>query len=97
MIAMSIDEIIKQLPAASWNAISEKLADIILNSKSGDKMPSDLAKTILYHWQKDQLATETGLQKLLKAAVMLEPEKTTKIFEELDLAQISMVLKALKI
>jgi coenzyme F420 hydrogenase subunit beta len=55
---------------------SKKLADIVPDSSSAEKLPSDLAKTILYYWQSDQLATEVGLQRLLEATMTLEPGKT---------------------
>ena len=55
---------------------SKKLVDMVLESSNAEKLPSDLAKTILYYWQRDQLATEAGLQRLLEAATALEPKKT---------------------
>ena len=72
---------------------SEKLVDIVLNSSSAEKMPSDLAKTILYYWQRDQLATEIGLQRLLEAAMILEPEKTIETMDSLGLPELVIMLK----
>ncbi|MEM2439959.1 MAG: hypothetical protein QW493_01930 [Candidatus Bathyarchaeia archaeon] len=90
---MSLEKIARNIPASLWNEISEKLVDMVLNSQNASKMPSDLAKTILYYWQRDQLATEVGLQRLLEASVMLEPEKTISLMEELGLPQIVAMLK----
>jgi hypothetical protein len=90
---MSLEKIARNIPASLWNEASEKLVDMVLNSQNASKMPSDLAKTILYYWQRDQLATEVGLQRLLEASMMLEPEKTISVMEELGLPQIVAMLK----
>ncbi|MGQ9641661.1 MAG: hypothetical protein ACUVUF_06010 [Candidatus Bathycorpusculaceae bacterium] len=90
---MSLEKIARNIPASLWNEASEKLVDMVLNSQNASKMPSDLAKTILYYWQRDQLATEVGLQRLLEASMMLEPEKTISLMEELGLPQIAAMLK----
>ena len=65
--------------------LSDKLVDLILTSKNDDKMPSQLANTILNHWQTGVLATKAGLATLLEAAVLLEPEKTIAALTELQL------------
>jgi len=56
-------------------------------------MPSELAKTILYYWQRDQLASEIGLQRLLEASMILEPEKTFILMGELGLPDLVVMLK----
>jgi len=90
---MALEKIVRNIPASSWSAASEKLIDIILNSPNASKMPTELAKTILYHWQRGQLVTETGLECLLEASVILEPEKTISSLEELGLSEIAAKLK----
>ncbi len=90
---MALEKIARNIPASLWNEASEKLVDIVLNSPNASKMPSDLAKTILYYWQRDQLATEVGLQRLLEAAMILEPEKTVSLMEELGLPEIVAMLR----
>lgn len=90
---MALEKIAHDIPASLWNEASEKLVDVVLNSANASKMPSGLAKTILYYWQRDQLATEVGLQRLLEASMMLEPEKTAGIMEELGLPEIVATLK----
>lgn len=90
---MAMEKIARKIPESLWSIASEKLVDIALNSGNADKMPSDLAKTILYYWQRDQLATEIGLQRLLEAATLLEPEKTIMTMEELGLPEIVVLLK----
>jgi len=90
---MSMEKIARNIPASLWSLASEKLVDIILNSSKASKMPSDLAKTILYYWQRDQLATEVGLQRLLEASMILEPEKTISLMEEFGLSEVVVMLK----
>ena len=73
--------------------MSEKLIDVILKSPNASKMPSSLAKAILLHWQRDELATEVGLQHLLEASVILEPEKAASSIEEFGLSETVVKLK----
>lgn len=90
---MEVEEAVRKIPASLWRAASERMIDMILNSPNADEMPSDLAKTILYYWQRDQLATEIGLQRLLEAAMRLEPEKTIGLIEELGLPELVVILR----
>jgi hypothetical protein len=90
---MALERIARKIPASLWNVASEKLIDLVLNSPNASKMPSDLAKTILYYWQRDQLATEIGLYRILEASMILEPEKTISLMEELGLPAIVVMLK----
>ena len=90
---MALEKIARNIPASLWNEASEKLIDIVLNSPNASKMPSDLAKTILYYWQRDQLVTEVGLHRLLEASMTLEPEKAVSLMEELGLPEIVAMLR----
>jgi len=90
---MGVEEVVRKIPESLWRTASERIIDMILNSSNADDMPSDLAKTILYYWQRDQLATEVGLQKLLDAAMRLEPEKTISFMEELGLPEVVVTLR----
>jgi len=89
---LSREEFIRRIPTSLWHVASERLIDIVLNSPHGSRMSSDLAKTILFYWQRDQLATEIGLQRLIEAAITLEPEKTVSLMEELGLHELATVL-----
>jgi len=90
---MALEKIARKIPASLWNMASEKLIDLVLNSPNASRMPSDLAKTILYYWQRDQLATEVGLYRVLEVSMILEPEKTISLMEELGLPAIVVMLK----
>lgn len=90
---MAMEKIARRIPTSLWDIASEKLVDITLNSSNAGRMPSDLAKTILYYWQRDQLATEIGLQRLLEASMILEPEKTIRVMGDLGLPEIVTLLE----
>ena len=90
---LAMEKIVRKIPTSLWGVASDKLVDLVLNSANGEKMPSDLAKTILFYWQRDQLATEIGLQRLMEAAMILEPEKTVAVIEELGLHELVVVLR----
>ena len=73
---LELDRVVSRIPKSLLNEASEKLIDFVLDSRNAKKIPSGLAKTILYYWQRDQLKTPTGIQRLLEAALIAEPEKT---------------------
>ncbi|MEM2905649.1 MAG: hypothetical protein QW057_06335 [Candidatus Bathyarchaeia archaeon] len=92
---MSLREVAGRIPASLRGEAAERLTDLILNSKNAGRIPSDLAKTILYYWQRDQLVSEVGLEALIKAAVAAEPEKTAALFsEQLGLKELVAMLQA---
>ena len=91
---MALEKIVRKIPSSSWEATSEKLIDIVLNSPHASRMPSGLAKTILYYWQRDQLATEIGLQRLLEASTHIDLEKTIEVLKELGLQEVVTVLES---
>jgi len=80
---------IETVPSDKRGLLSEKLTDVLLSTKNDEKMPSELANAILYHWQRNLLLVEQGLATLLEAASLLEPEKTTKVLTELSLTEIA--------
>ena len=77
------------VPVSKWGMLSDKLIDVILTSKNDDKLPSQLAKTILHHWQNDNLKSESGLATLLESAVLVELEKTFSALNELQMPDIA--------
>jgi hypothetical protein len=82
---MGYKDIIKKVKDKERNDLSEKLTDVILEAKGGAAVPSSLAKKILYEWQGNQLASETGLQYLLKAAMKADEERSKTILDEMGL------------
>ena len=91
---MSLREVAGRIPVSLREIAAERMTDLILNSKNAGRISSDLAKTILYYWQRDQLASEVGLEALVKAAVTAEPEKTVTLFaEQLGLKELVVMLQ----
>ncbi len=81
------------VPASKWEVLSDKLIDIILTSKNDDKLPSQLAKTMLHQWQNDNLKSESGLATLLESAILVELEKTFSVFNELQMPDVAEQIK----
>jgi hypothetical protein len=92
-IDMDYRKLLEMIPNGKWEIVSDKLIDFILASKNDDKMPGHLANVILSQWQNDTLKSETGITALLRAAVLLEPEKTTTMFNELQMANVAEQIK----
>ncbi len=82
------------IPLSKLHDLSDKLVDSILTSKSDDRMPSALAKTILHYWRQNLLENEHGLTALLEASVLLEPEKTVATLSELQLVDVAEEIRA---
>ncbi len=88
---------VEMVPAEKREKLSAKLIDFLLKSKNADKMPSNLAKTILHQWQQGPLTDDAGLTALLEAAVVVEKEKTVYFLEEeLRLLDVVKAIKAAK-
>jgi len=90
---MDYRRLVEAIPVAKREPLSNKLIDLIFSSKNDEKMPAQLANTILLHWQNDILITEAGLTALLEAAILLEPDKTIEVFTQLELADFVEQLK----
>ena len=90
---MDYHKLAELIPREKRRNTADKLVDIILSSKNDNKMPSDLANTILYQWQQNLLTSKPGLSALLKAAVLLEQEKTLTVLGELQLNEIADKIK----
>jgi len=86
-------KLVELIPVGQRDTVSDKLVDFILTSKNDEKMPNQLANTILHHWQHGALKSESGLTALLEAAVLLEPEKTINVFGELQMANVAEQIK----
>lgn len=90
---MNYIELASLIPTEVRQRLSDKLVDFILTSKNDNKMPSRLANNIVHDWQRDLLQSESGLAKLLEAAVLLEPEKVIGTLNELQLANVAAQIK----
>ncbi len=90
---MNYIELVSSIPTEVRQKLADRLVDFILTSKNDNKMPSQLASNMLRDWQKDLLLSESGLAKLLEAAVILEPEKVIGALNELQLTSVAAHIK----
>jgi hypothetical protein len=72
--------------------LSEKFMDVLLEAQDADAVPSSVAKTILYYWQRDQLASEAGLNTVLKAVIEADPVKAVAIIDDLGLSELKLAI-----
>ncbi len=91
---MTLDNIVGKIPLSSRKETSETLIDIVLNSPDASRMPSSLAKIILYHWQRGQLATAAGLPLLLEASIKVNLNGTFEALEALGHQKIVAELRS---
>ncbi len=83
---------VKSVPRPMRESLSENLMDILLEAKEGGDVPTSLAKTILYYWQRDQLASEAGLTNLLRAVVEANPIQTAAVLDDFGLEEIKLAI-----
>lgn len=88
-------KLVATIPSAKYPELVDALIDAVLTTKNDDKMPPNLANTILHEWQLDTLETEEGLIALLEASVLFEPEKTLAAVEALQLVDVAQAIKPL--
>ncbi|UCD26444.1 MAG: hypothetical protein JSW19_03065 [Candidatus Bathyarchaeota archaeon] len=94
---MTYQKIAESIPLEKREKLSDKLLNFVLKSKKESKMPSSLATSILDQWRLGPLTTEKGLAVLLKAAVLLESEKTIAFLEqELQLVSVAKAIEEMK-
>lgn len=91
---MSYRELVKQIPRPMYEMLSERFLDALLEAKEGGKVPSSLAKTVLYYAQRERLASDAGLISLLRALVLADPEKTIAILDEFGLEEVKLALSS---
>lgn len=92
-IVLDYHKLVELIPVAKWEAVSDRLVDLVLTSKNDENMPSQLANRILYYWQQDVLKSESGIAALLEAAILLEPDKATNALSELQIGEIAEQVK----
>jgi len=92
---MKMETTINNIPVSLYKPLSDKLVSIILDSKEKNSVSTELTKKIIYLWRQDQLATPTGLETLLSAAVIVDEEATVDVLEELGLHELTVAIKNL--
>ncbi len=91
---MDYPDLVKLIPGEKWGPTSDQLINLILASKNEEKMPRQLADTILLHMKNGNSKSKSGLAALLEASVLLEPEKAMNAFCILQLPTVAEQIKA---
>jgi len=88
-------EAINNVPASLYKPLSEKLVSIILESEDRNAVSSEMTKKIIYLWRQDMLASPTGIEALVKAAVQVDSADVAKVMDDLGLKELSVAVKNL--
>lgn len=88
-------EAIKNVPASLYKTMSDKLVSIILDSEDRDAVSTEMTKKIIYLWRQDMLASPTGIETLVKAAVQVDSTAVVKVMEDLGLQELTVAVKNL--
>jgi len=94
LVKMDYRELVRSIPKPLWDPLSVKFMDILLEAKETDAIPSSVAKTILYYWQRDQLASEAGLITLFKTVVEANPERALGVIDDFGLEEIKLAISS---
>ena len=86
---MDYPKILEMVPAEKWGPLSDQLTSVILGSKNDEKMPNQLANTILLHMKNNTVNSKSGLAALLQAAILLDAEKTVAALGELQMLKVA--------
>jgi hypothetical protein len=86
-------KIVEMIPAEKWGPVSDQLTNFLLTSKNDEKMPSQLANTLLLHMKNGVVKSKQGITVLLEGAMLLEPEKTLAAFGEMQMANVADEIK----
>ena len=66
---MGYREFVKSIPATMRELLAERLVDVMLEAKDGSRVPSSLAKTILFYWQRVDQPAGGGLLRRSRRSV----------------------------
>jgi len=88
-------EAIKKVPVSLYKTLSDKLVSIILDSEDRDAVSAEMTKKIIYLWRQDMLASPTGIETLVKAAVQVDSTAVVKVMDDLGLQELTVAVKNL--
>ena len=86
-------ELTGRMEASRREKLSDILLDLILESGNADKLSSGLARSLMDSAQADELAAENGLERLLEASALLEPDKAAATLEAQGFPELANELK----
>jgi len=87
---------VEGIPKSLFGDLSKRLVEIVLGAEEKDAVPTELAKKIIYIWRQDQLASKIGIEALLEAAVIVNPEATSEVLDEMGLHEVTVALRNLE-
>jgi len=90
---MSYRKLVKKIPTSLYEKLSDRFMDALLEAKEGGKVPSAMAKAILYQSKQDQLKSEAGLVNLFEALAVADSQRAVSILEELGLKEAALALR----
>jgi len=88
-------EVVNKVPASLYKPLSEKLVSIILDAEDRNAVSADMTKKIIYLWRQDMLASPTGIEALVKAAVQVDSVAVVKVMDDLGLKELTVAVKNL--
>jgi len=88
-------ESIKNVPVSLYKTLSDKLVSIILDSEDRDAVSAEMTKKIIYLWRQDMLASPTGIEALVKAAVQVDSTAVVKVMDDLGLQELTVAVNNL--
>jgi hypothetical protein len=80
-LARELPNVVKSIGKGEREAISEESIDLILQSQR-NPLPQGLAWSILRLMGYEKETSDAGIEKLLEAGMMVEPEQTIQLLEK---------------
>ncbi len=90
---MKYAEVARRIDPSKREKLSDSLLDLILDSGNADKLTTELARSLIDAARGDRLSSETGLEILLEAGALLEPEKAPATLDAQGFADLAGELK----
>ena len=86
-------EAMEKVDRSKREKLSDILLDLILDSGNADKLTSELARSLIDAAQENMLSSENGLEILLEAGALLEPDKSPATLETQGFPELASELK----
>jgi hypothetical protein len=80
-LAKELPDVAKSISTEKREAISEETIDLVLQSQR-NPLPQGLAWSIIRLMSYEKETTDAGMEKLLEASMMVEPEQTIQLLEK---------------
>ncbi len=91
LAAVELAELVSGVDPKVRGELVEDLISMVLETENS--MPTEYAKGVLHLWRRGKLETNNGLRALFKAALSVEPEKTTEVCEKYGCNEVAEFIK----